>query len=62
MTNNYNNRVMLDAIHQAIKDEFIPTVFTFSNADGIANDAVVVDTKGEQAVAELLCRYEILGY
>ena len=34
MTNNYNNRVMLDAIHQAIKDKFIPE----NQLDMVANN------------------------
>jgi hypothetical protein len=43
-----------------VEDELIPAVFPFANADRVANDAIVVDAKGEEAVAELLGRDEEL--
>jgi hypothetical protein len=45
-----------------IEDELVPAVSPLSYAHRVANNAVVVDTEGEQAVAELLCWYEVLRY
>jgi hypothetical protein len=49
--------------HQGkVEDEFIPAVLALANADRVANHAVVVSAKGEQAVAELLRRDQVRGY
>ena len=44
-----------------VEYELIPLVLLlFFYADRVANDAVVVDATGDEAVAKLLCGYEVL--
>jgi len=45
--------------NRPVEDELISRVSAFADADGISDDAVVVDAKGEEAVAELLGRDEV---
>lgn len=56
--------ILLSLTHhnRKIENEFIPTVALPLDAYRVADDAVVVNAEGEEAVAELLIRNEVLGY
>lgn len=53
-------RFVLRDDNREIEYEFIPAVFAFPYADRVSDDSMVVDTKGKETVAELLCGYQVL--